>query len=125
MEAIRPSFFSFDFGISFAFKNETQGLLPHEMVEWLGRPVHESIITQILTPYRELLLCQEWYSNAAAHAFKEYSKYAMKYHPRGDVVDEVLFAMGKLFVWQAEELRFFDPDTQKEPRYYEIDRFIV
>lgn len=98
-------------------------MLPHEIIHWLGRPVHENDISRIMGPYRDLLVCDSWYSNAASHVFKEYAKYAMKHHPRGDVADEVLQAVGKMFVWQCDELRFFDSKLKKEPEMLEIDRF--
>lgn len=99
-------------------------MFPHELVEWLGRPVSEADVGKVFAPYRELVLCESWYMTAFAHTMKEYVYYAFQYHPRGDVPDELLKSMGKLFVWQCAELRWFDESLKKEPHMHEISAFI-
>lgn len=124
LNSLRRTALNISNGMFIASSRPTQALLPHELIEWLGRPVHENDIVRVFGPYRDLVICEDWYMRAFAHVMKEYAYYAFRYHPRGDVPDELLKAVGKMFVWQCSEFRDFDELLKKEPIAHEIESFI-
>jgi hypothetical protein len=124
LESLRRNCVDLYVGSLFACSEPVKALLPHEILEWLGRPVSETDISKVLPAYRDLVVCEDWYMKSFSHVLNSYAYYARRYHPRGDVPDELIFAVGKMFVWQCDEIRFFDEKSKKEPHMYDVDGFV-
>ena len=100
-------------------------LLPHELIEWAGRPVSESAIREMMIPYLALTRRNEWFQHAAAKTLNKYGEFARKHHPRGDVPNEIIRAVGRFFVWTAEDMRLCDDIPKDMRRDYSIEQFLL